>query len=84
MEWKVSFFIKTAARTASGWLIQGEPGIGRPEPGDRLEALVHPDKGGEEPVALVVESCSEDELRVNGSLDAAIGPGDILVGTATR
>jgi len=84
MDWKVSFFVETAARTGDGWAFQGEPGIGRPEPGDHLVALVHPDKGGEEPVALVVESCSKDELRVNGSLDAAIGPGDILVGTATR
>jgi hypothetical protein len=84
MDWKVSFFVKTAARTASGWAIHGEPGIGRPEPGDRLVALVHEAQGREDPVALVVESCSEDELRVNGSLDAAIGPGDILVGTATR
>jgi hypothetical protein len=83
MDWKVSFFVRTATRTASGWVIHGEPGIGRPEPGDQLEALVR-DEGREEPVDLLVESCSEDELRVTGSLDEAIGPGDILVGMATR
>ena len=83
MDWKVSFFVRTATRTASGRVIDGEPGIGRPEPGDPLEALVH-DEGRKDPVALIVESCSACELRVTGSPGAAIGPGDILVGMATR
>jgi hypothetical protein len=47
MDWKAFFFVSTATRRASGWVILGEPGSVRPQPGDRLETLVHEAEGRE-------------------------------------
>src|SRR5581483_3324441 len=80
VEWRITFFVHEAERTADGWLVQGEAGLGPPEAGDQFSFVHHEDLQTEDPIRLRITEADPRTLRLVGGHEARLRPGDILGG----
>lgn len=80
----VTFFVQSAERTETGWLVRGEPGRGAPRVGDHLTFVQHQEPPREDRTTLTVVEVDADSLVLLGGDDVVLGDGDILGTVADR
>ena len=73
-----------AQRTDSGWVVQGEMGLGPLAIGDEFSFVHHQDVGQEERLTLRIEQLGDTALTLLGAPQAELRGGDILGGEAIR
>lgn len=84
MTWRITCFVSDVERTADGWLLRGEVGLGPPHVGDRF-FFVQPGQAEPEFAAnLRVVEVEGAVLRVRGTAERVLGPGDMLGGEVER
>lgn len=84
VEGRITFFVHEANRTADGWAVRGEIGLGPIVVGDEFAFIHHQDDGAEELVRLRVSRQEQTELGLTGGRDATVRSGDILGGEVER
>ncbi len=72
MEWRVTYFVRTAERAPGGWVVKGVAGLGPPRVGDCFDWVLHQDDGSEERDALQVAEVGADGLRLTGGAGLAL------------
>jgi len=83
MGWRLTFFVQKTERTADGWAVAGQDGLGPPQVGDVFVAVQHL-PGVEESLVLQVEGAHDHGLVLVGDDDVELRPGDILIGERGR
>jgi hypothetical protein len=84
VEWRITFFVKSAERTADGWIVTGETGLGPPQVGDEFSSVHHEDDHTEDLATLSIAEASHDRLRLTTLQSLTLRSGDILGGDTER
>lgn len=84
VQWRITYFVKRASRTSDGWEIEGEPGLGPPQVGDKFSFVLHQDSKREDQAALCVERFDVSSVLVSRNDEVEIRAGDIIGGEVER
>jgi hypothetical protein len=84
VEWRITYFVKSALPTPDGWLVEGEPGLGPPQAGDEFSFVLHQDVGREDLVILRVERYDGLSMLVVPNDEVELRADDILGGEVDR
>jgi hypothetical protein len=84
VEWRITFFVKDAERTADGWIVTGETGLGPAQVGDEFSFVHHEDDHTQDLATLSIAEAAQDRLRLTTAQSIALRCGDILGGEAER
>jgi hypothetical protein len=84
VSWRVTFFVRGADATSDGWLVRGDDGVGPPIAEDRFTSVYRRQDETEGRVDLRVMEVQGATLRLVGTSDRPLRPGDILGGEVER
>jgi hypothetical protein len=84
VEWRITYLVNRAERTADGWVVYGDRGLGPPAEGEQFSFVHHQDTGLDDEVVLRIESYDDSSMWLATTESVELRPGDILGGEVER